>query len=108
MQLGMTWDQYWYGDVRMTSSFVEAHRLKRREENERLWLQGMYFHDGMNRIMSNVFAKKGEQHQDYPDKPYPLFEGEKTQEELEDQEEAEEQRARAYMLQMDMALGRGG
>lgn len=108
MQLGMTWEQYWFGDVRMTASFIEAHRLKRREENERLWLQGMYFFDGMSRIMNNVFAEKGSQHQDYPDKPYPLFEGEKTPEELEDQEEAEEMRARAYMLQMDMALGRGG
>lgn len=106
MSMGMTYDEYWYGDVRMTTFVVEAHRLVRRAENERLWLQGMYIYDGVGRLLNNAFSDKGSELMEYPEKPYPLFEGEKTSEELVDQEEAEESRARAYMLQMDMALGR--
>lgn len=104
MQMGMSWEQYWYGDVRMTASFIEAHRLKRREENERLWLQGMYFFDGMSRVLSNAFAKKGAKKLDYPDKPYPLFEKPKTQAEIERENEIERQRAHDYFAAVIQAF----
>lgn len=108
MSMGMSYNDYWYGDVRMTKQVVEANRLRRREENERLWLQGMYIYDGIGRLLSNAFSDKESEMLSYPEKPYPLFEGKKTPKELEGQEEAEERRARAYMLQMDMAFGRKG
>ncbi len=107
MSFGMTWEQYWYGDVRMTRSFYEAHRLRKKEENERLWLQGMYFFDGISAALANfgnsLAGARGRRRAEYSKKPYEIFKEEPRPEapkEKEDREERERLRAEVYMRQM--------
>lgn len=96
MSLGMTYDQYWNGDVRATAAFVEANRLKKQQENERLWLQGMYFYEGLCVALSNAFSKKGAKKAEYPNEPYPLYKREQTEAEKEAEAIRERQRAHDY------------
>lgn len=78
----------------MAKDFREAHRLKKQEQNETLWLQGMYFYEGICAALSNAFGGKSNKKVSYPEKPYPLFQGEKTEEEK--QKELEEKRLKAF------------
>ena len=111
MSMGMTWEQYWYGDVRMTQSFYDAYQLKKQEMNERLWLQGMYVYHALHAELSNFknsLSGSRQTHQaSYPDKPYELKA--RTEEEEKEEQETEEEKevrlARAYMRQLD-AVGK--
>ena len=104
MSIGMTYQQYWYDDATISRAFLEAYRRRKREENERLWLQGRYFYDGVSRAISNAFGKKSAPKQYYPDEPYPLYEKQKTKEEIERENEKERQRAHDYFAAVIQAF----
>lgn len=89
----MTYEQYWYGDVRMTRAFVEADRLKQERSNAEAWLNGMYHYNALCCALTNAFRKKSDKPAKYTEKPYELFKREKT--EAEKQKEAEEERRKA-------------
>lgn len=107
LSIGMTYDQYWFGDVRMTKLFVEADRLRRRRTNEELWLQGLYFFDALSCALRNARRMKvSDPVANYTEKPYEIFPKKETREEREAKEEAERLQAKLYMQQM-MRAGRG-
>lgn len=100
MAIGMTYEQYWYGDVWLVEAFREADRLKQERANHEFWLQGMYFFDGTSRAVANVMRKKGSAPEEYPAEPYSLFRKEKTEEEKERDAEQERVAAKLYMQNM--------
>ncbi len=89
MAIGMTYDEYWYGDVRMTGAFIEADRLRQKQKNAELWLMGMYVYDAVQRLapILNSFAKDPKA-KEYPKMPY--GEKEKKKDEPGEQEIANE------------------
>lgn len=101
MAMGMSYQEYWYGDVRSTFDFVESYRLKKEQENERLWLQGMYFYDALSCALTKFGANLGGKNPSnlpvYPKTPYDLYPHEKTQAEIESEAESERKRAREYL-----------
>lgn len=103
MAIGMTWEQYWYGDVRTTKDFLDKDKLHKERANEAAWLQGLYFFSGTSCIMHNLHKKKGEPEAKYPEKPYDIFPKKETAKEREDREEKERLQARLYMSQMMQA-----
>lgn len=100
MSLGMTFDQYWYGDVRMTKAFAEADRIRKEQINAELWLQGMYCYDAISCALQNAFRKKSDPPAQYPSKPYDIFPKKESKQEREAREEAERLQAKLYMQQM--------
>ena len=72
LSIGMTYEQYWYGDVWMVEAFREAEKLRQERVNAETWLQGMYVYDAIARIspVLHAFAKKGTKPQPYMSKPY--------------------------------------
>ena len=42
LSIGMTYDQYWYGDPLMVRTFYKAHKLKEQLADQQAWLQGQY------------------------------------------------------------------
>lgn len=90
----MTFDQYWYGDVRMTRAFVEADRLRQERANAEAWLNGMYHYDA---IFCALAKKK------YPEKPYGISREEENKQEPQDLEEVERLKAKLYMHQLKWA-----
>lgn len=100
MSIGMTFDQYWYGDVRMTRSFVEADRLRNKRMNTELWLQGLYYYDAVCCALQNAFKKKSDPPEKYAEKPYDIFPKQETKQEKEQREESERLQAKLYMQNM--------
>ena len=73
MSFGMTYDEYWDGDVRAHRMFREAFRLKRKERNFEMWLQGRYFYDALcaaSPILKSF--SKAKKPLDYTKEPYDL------------------------------------
>ena len=81
MQYGMTYEQFWFGDPWMTRAYAQAYLLKRRVENENMWIQGIYFANALQMVIGNAFSKSAKLK--YYDKPLDIFpktEAEKEQE----------------------------
>lgn len=74
ISIGMTWEQYWYGDPWMARDYRKAEELRQQRANTDAWLQGAYVYDALARIspILHPFAKKGVKPLPYLDKPYPL------------------------------------
>jgi hypothetical protein len=90
----MTYDDFWHGDVNMVRAYRKADEMKRRRENEALWVQGLYVRDALICTVGNMFSGKGSQKHEYPKEPYAI-----TELEIREREEREakirEERIRA-------------
>ena len=89
MAYGMTYDQYWHGDPWAMKAYREAYYMRLKQQNEMLWLQGMYNMNAFSVVIGNAFRKKGSSPSKYLEKPLDVFP--KTEEELE-AEKARKQR----------------
>lgn len=88
LNMGMSWDDYWYGDYRKLPYFRKAYALKREEINQQLWLEGFYILQAIGTALSDEVT--------YPEEPFALTdEAAKSQEERRRQIEIDN--ARAYM-----------
>ena len=75
MAIGMTYEEYWYGHPELVKFYKQAYDYKRKEENQKMWLNGMY----MKKAIVSAFNSK----EKYPEKPfdiYPKTEAEKVAE----------------------------
>lgn len=81
----------------MVRAFRQADELRRRRQNEILWMQGVYIRDALRSTVGNMFAGKGSTPIEYPDEPYPI-----TEEQVEEKKERErknmEERMKADLL----------
>lgn len=70
--IGMTPDQYWYDDVYLVKSYLEADRLRQLRMNDEAWLLGMYIYDAIGRLspILRSLSKSGTKPRPYMDKPY--------------------------------------
>lgn len=69
MAIGMTYEQYWYGDPLMVRAFYKADRLRRERMDEEAWIHGLYVMNAISATVGNAFKKKGEQPDEYPKEP---------------------------------------
>ena len=94
MAMGMTCDEYWNGDVRLTRYYYEAEKLRQERDNVNAWWAGQYIYDAVSAAIHNNFREKTAQLVQYPTKPYPISE---TKEEKQEREDQEALIAEAYM-----------
>ena len=80
MSYGMTYEQFWLGDPWMTRAYSQAYLLKRRANNEEMWLQGAYFSNALQAVIGTAFGK---QRLKYIDKPLDVYEKTKAEKEQE-------------------------
>lgn len=99
MALGMTYEQYWYGDPLMARAFYKADKLRQQRINDEAWLYGSYFLQALKATVMNLFIKKGEEPSRYPQRPVAVT-SEETEEEKKIREEQEVVYAEAYMANM--------
>lgn len=82
LALGMTWDQYWNDDVTIVKYYRQMDEIRKRRENEMLWLQGAYFYNALCSASPLFVAfNKRPKPQPYLDKPLPITK--EMQEEIE-------------------------
>ena len=43
ISIGMTYDEFWYGEPERVKFYRDAHILRNKSRNQELWLQGKYF-----------------------------------------------------------------
>ena len=89
LSLGMTYDQYWNADPYLTRYYRKAHEMKFEQENQMMWIQGMYICDAINTVVYNVWCR-GEHGKirNYAEKPYE-FNVQKSQEERVEEAQAQ-------------------
>ena len=99
MSIGMTYDEFWNQDVALVRVYRKADELRRRRQNDVLWMQGLYVRDALLSSVGNMFAGKGSTPIEYPVEPYPV-----TTKQVEEKKERErrsmEERMKADLLAM--------
>lgn len=94
ISIGMTYEQFWYGDPTMTKSYLEAYRMKQKREAEKIkwitWEQGLYVYEAICDVSPVLRAfSKASKPLPYPEKPHGLR---KTEEDEEKIKEIEKER----------------
>lgn len=80
MSIGMSYDEYWFQNCDRVIAYKRAYDYKRKAENERLWVNGMYSLKAIGVAINNAF--KG--HEKYFEKPLDIYP--KTLEEKQEEE----------------------
>ena len=88
----MTYEQFWEGEPKMAAAYRKADQLRRKRENEQLWLAGMYTAEALASTVGNMFSK-GQKHK-YPAEPFPVTEDE-AKERREREQKAKMERIKA-------------
>ena len=73
----MSYEEFWYKDVKLVEYYRKAHEQKTRRENEMMWMQGIYYLEALQATVGNMFMKKGSKPHEYPKAPYPITEQER-------------------------------
>ena len=73
MAMGMTYDEFWYGEADRVKYYRQAEEIRRKEKDYDLWLQGRYIYDALCAVspLLHAFAKNGTQAEKYNEDPYP-------------------------------------
>ena len=100
MAIGMTYEQYWYGDPLMVRAFYKAKKIQDRRKDEEAWLQGAYVLKALQATVGNMFLKKGSAPFEYPEQPFTFEEmqEEEAREKTEREQEQEKLWAEAWMM----------
>lgn len=101
LSIGMTYEQYWYGDTWLVHDYIEAQKFKMEQREYELWLQGLYTFNALQSALSvsEFFRSKGSRPIPYPKKPHGVWERKDPEIEAQKQAqraEAERQKAVAY------------
>ena len=80
MLYGMTYEQFWFGDPWMTRAYAQSYLLKRRVQNEEMWLNGIYTVHAFQTALGNAFSKKKHEYLKQPLDIFEKTEAEKQQE----------------------------
>lgn len=99
MSIGMTYDEFWNQDVAMVRAYRKSDELKRRRQNEMLWMQGWYIRDALLSTVGNMFSGKGSVPIEYPAEPYPV-----TADQIAEKKERERRQMEDRMKADMMAL----
>jgi hypothetical protein len=97
----MTADEFWNQDPWLLGAYVKAHQLKMEQQNQMLWLQGLYVYQGIMAVspILHAFAKRGTRPRPYLDAPIPLTS--QAQRSQDDQKaQAQLEQAKAHMQRM--------
>ena len=77
---GMTPEQFWNGDPYLAVSYRKLHKLRIEQQNEILWLQGVYNLDALCVALNNSFSKHKAKYMEEPIRIFPKTEDEKQRE----------------------------
>ena len=72
MSYGMSYDEFWYGSPYRAKFYLDSHKLKVKQKDEEMWIQGMYIYEALCKVspVLHAFSKKGTKPLPYSEKPY--------------------------------------
>ena len=79
LSIGMTYEQFWYGDPTMAKDYLKAYKLKEKREAEKakwiMWEQGLYVYEAICDVSPVLRAfSKATKPLPYPKKPWDIDE----------------------------------
>jgi hypothetical protein len=94
ISIGMTYEQYWYGDPHILVNYYNAELIRQKKRNSEMWIQGAYIYNAIGSLapILNAFSKDTRA-RPYLKQPIPL-----TPKEQEEQEQAKIQKFIDYMM----------
>ena len=63
--MGVSYDEFWTLNPRKLSVIVDAYKLKRQVEDEKMWILGEYVFNACTLAIGNTLRKKGSKGKDY-------------------------------------------
>jgi hypothetical protein len=113
MSIGMTCDEFWYGDPNRAKYYRKAYELKKKQINEQMWLQGLYVYEAICDIAPVLVTipSKNAKIQEYSNEPYALTvkeQKEREQKELERRQKAMMNRFGAMSVMINQKFKKGG
>lgn len=63
--MGISYEEFWRLNPRSFTVIANGYKLKRKEEDTMMWLQGGYIFDGVSLALANAFKKKGQKAKEY-------------------------------------------
>ena len=96
LYLGMNYEQYWYGEPSLLLNYIKAEEYRTIKRNNELWLQGLYVYHAIGDLVPilNPFSKDHKPRK-YFDKPIPITDKEKVEQENEKIE-----KMKSYMMSL--------
>lgn len=86
LAIGISYYDFWEMNPHIINIFSMAHRIKSKEINAQMYLQGIYMRDAILSTICNAFKGKGAEPYEYPKEPYDLTaETELTEQEKDEQ-----------------------
>lgn len=80
MSYGMSYNDFWYGDITMTTFYLKAHNLELKEKDAEFWKQGMYIYEAILDCSPILHPfSKAKKPLPYPEKPYSIQQEEEEQ-----------------------------
>lgn len=73
MSYGMTYEQFWDGDVSAHKAYREAHKLRMKEQNTFAHIQAAYIYEALCDASSLFRGMKPSKPQKFRDAPYDIF-----------------------------------
>lgn len=108
LAMGMSSDEFWLKDVCLAKAYRQSDEIRKDRENEKLWLQGAYIYDALQRV-APLYQLGGGKSEPYPSEPYPRTEKQcKEAEEREHKRQTEESIAYLKRWQTNVNNSRKG
>lgn len=97
LAIGMTYNEFWQENPFRVIAYREAHKIKTEIKKYEMWEQGGYFYESLvnTSILFRDLVKSGKA-QPYPEKPYGVSETQKTEHEIQEQQENERLKAKIH------------
>lgn len=102
MAIGMSYNEYWYGESVLTKYYYKAHMHRIDQRNQEMWVQGLYFASAIESTVGNMFKKKGTKPIKYIEEPIRVTP--KTDAELKAEQEKERQKAIESLKRLQKAM----
>lgn len=94
MAMGMSYDDFWHGDVHMAVAYRKAHRLKKQMKSAEQYMMGLYVYHAIC-AAHPLFAFKPHEPMHYLEEPLPIDDREaKEREERKEREHYEDVKTR--------------
>ena len=92
LSIGMTYDEYWYGDPSLVVAYRKAEDIRTHRKNWEMWMNGKYTYDAIMRLIPSLNMWKPKEPLEYMKEPYPL-----TKKEYEEMVKKEEKKRQDEM-----------
>lgn len=94
MAMGMSYDDFWHGDVHMVKAYRKAHRIKKQMKSAEQYMMGLYVYHAIC-AAHPLFAFKPHEPMHYLEEPLPIDDREaKEREERKEREHYEDVKTR--------------